>query len=680
MVLRTSALLFVLMSVLAGAHAAPSWVFLEDDVAPPLAIGGTLAITDPSRLDLRLAVCGDSRDELNSYYLIELTGEHCVISRVADGETAMLSDTPVPALPAGPMGFAVHRDGWRIALLLDGMTVAKAWDCALSGTVFGHLAVSGATVTDAYCQEVGEILAADAFEREEGAKDDWTVLSGSWEHVSLREDRQAGQMQADKTTNAFSYSGRAKGGSGLATMGSWWWRNCSYSVAVRCRGTDSAAGLAFYVQDERNLMLLRVANRLNGSRQGPGLALVAVRDGKEEVLAQRTEGVLPDQWYRLRITACDDRVRCYLDDELLFDHERVPFGQGPVGMYVAGADGASFDDLLVGPWDDLKESFAAGALERWESSGQWSVQDGQVLHTGPDDGVLVAGDPQWSALTVAALATGHLAAPGLVAGYQAPDDFYVFRWANSAGPSQVGGRAQLVHVTADGEEPLADEPLPADPPETLAARLELRPGSLIGYLGERMVVTAVPTAPVEGRVGLYVHGGGRATFSAFSVEPLAERRVARVVKEFTDTKEHFEMAEWASTRHAWVLPAEKDPAAQVWWTKGDYYGPLEIRVPLVKVGAVDGKAMISLLGEPGGEPMCQVTVGGAKGTATLSFGVEAMGAQVGSATADAAGEEAELVIAVTGRRVDLSLDGSPVLQVVVPETAADPLRTVPAAG
>lgn len=685
MIPRTCALLALLATVTTSAHAQPGWVFLEDDVSPPFAVSGTFRAADGQAYSLRLAACGDDRENLSSYYLLEAGPGRCAISLVSEGDASLLAEAAGPPLAAGAdVAFSVHRDGWRIALLLNGMTVVKAWDTTLQGGVFGYLGGSGLTVTDAFGQEIGELSAADTFEREEGAKDDWTVRSGAWEHVSLREDRQAGQMQADKTTNAFSYSGRGKGGVGLTTSGAWWWRNCAFGVAVRCRGTDSAAGLSFYVQDERNYMVLRAANRMSEKGQSEGLALMAVRDGKAEVLARCAGAVLPDQWYRLRVTVCDDRARCYVDDELALDVGAIPFGQGPIGMYVEGADGASFDDMAVTKWDEVQDLFGSATPARWEGPTDWAIREGAVHWSGREAGAYVTGDPAWSSCIVSARATGLMTAPGLVAGYQSADDYYVFRWANSAGPPGVAGRAQLVHVTAEGEKLLQEASLPADPPDALEARLEVAPGLLAGFLGQRQVVDAPVDAPVEGRTGVYAQGEGTASFAAFSVEPLPERRVARVVKEFTDTKEHFEMAEWASTRHAWVQPKEKEPGAQVWWTKGDYYGPLEVRVPLAKVGAISGTAVISLLGEQDDDALCQVHVAATAGSASLAVTIRQSSVDLGAATADAAGDEAELVVSVAGRCVEVSLDGALVLQVLVPAQAGSLVpsstATGPAAG
>jgi hypothetical protein len=663
-------LVAVTVGLVASAHGA-GWQFIEDDASPPFAVAGVLSVTDPAALDLRLAACGDDREALTSYYLLQITSGRAAIARVADGARVTLAEAPAPPIAAGSkLHFAVHRDGWRLALILDHTVVAKAWDPSLTGAAFGYEVVAGATVDDILAQGIGETAAADTFEREEGAKDDWTVLAGSWEHVSLREDRQAGQMQADKTTNAFSYTGRSKGAPGLATTGPWYWRNCSYSVAVRLRGRDSAAGLAIYVQDKDNYLVLRADCRAADLPGGPVFRLLSVRDGDPTVLAQASGGLLPEQWYRLRATACDDRICCYVDDELLLSAQTDALGQGAVGMYVEGAEGTSFDDLLVTNYNDMAEDFWSVPAGKWQATGGWLVGKGTLRYQGKGPGTYVTGDPTWSGCVVSARFAWERGVPGLIAGYQSATDYYVFRWANSAGPEGLAARAQLIHVSDAGEEVLDEQALAPDPPNPVQARLEVQPGLMAGYLGARLVVSAPLPAPAIGQIGVCARGAGDVTVSALSLCPVPQRRAARVVKEFTDSKEHFEMAEWASTRHAWVQPRE-GAQDQTWWTKGDFYGPLEIRVPLTGIGTASGTMTISLRGEEGGGAApASLSVTCEKGSQSIALSLASSSATLASASVEAAEGATDLVIAVEGQRVVVSLGEAQVLQAVIPATMA----------
>jgi hypothetical protein len=659
----------VLLAVSVGLTAlaqATGWQLIEDDAELPFAVSGAITVTDPATLDLRLAACGDDRESLTSYYLLEVTTGKAAITRIVGDERVTLAEAPIQTPAAGAkLQFAVHRDGWRLALVLDRTVVVKAWGPELTGVVFGYEAVAGVTVDDLFAQGIGEIATADTFEREEGAKDDWTVLSGTWEHVSLREDRQAGQMQADKTTNAFSYSGRPKDGPGLAMTGAWYWRSCSYSVAIRCRGRDGAAGLAFYVQDKGNYLVLRADNRAADLPGGPMVRLLSVRDGHPAVIAECGGGLLPDQWYRLRVTACDGRFCCYLDDELLFTARSDCLGQGAVGMYVEGSEGASFDDVTVTNWNDMAEDFAAVPAGKWQATGEWVMDKGAVHYRGTDPGTCVTGDPAWSDCVLSGRFTWQRGVAGLVGGYQSASDYYVFRWANSAGPANLAAKAQLVHVSESGEEVLDEQPLAPDPPSPVQARLEVHPGLIAGYLGARMVVDAPLPAPVSGQVGVYAQGIGDVAVSAVSLDPLPQRRVARVVKEFTDTKEHFEMVEWASTRHAWVQPKE-GAQDQTWWTKGDYHGPLEMRVPLTQIGTANGTAVITLRGDKG-DAAAPVTlsVSCRKGSRSVGLALSSGATTLASVSADAAEDAADLVVTLEGQRVIVSLGGAEVLQVAI---------------
>ena len=63
------------------------------------------------------------------------------------------------------------------------------------------------------------------------------------------------------------------------------------------------------------------------------------------------------------------------------------------------------------------------------------------------------------------------------------------------------------------------------------------------------------------------------------------RHTSRIVKEFTDTSKHPEMAEWASTKAPWVKP---EAEGRTWWTKGDYFGDHALVFAIPNVGSKTG--------------------------------------------------------------------------------------------
>ena len=638
---------------------------LDEDAEGPFALAGIVEVTDPAALELKVLFGGDQKEAPSQYYLVRISGTRVSLSKVDGKRTVELGvggEIPRPS-KGQKVEFALHRDDWRMALIWDRRVVVKAYDNEFCGPAVGYDAVTGATVEEAWLQLVGDIDKGDTFEREEGAKDEWERLSGSWQLISLREDRQKGQMQADKAANAFSYYGTAEG-AGLAAMGSWYWRNCRLSLAVRARGQEGAVGLAFYVQDKENYLLLRWDNRFTSAEGGPHLRLLSVVDGEQETLAERADGYFPDQWYRLEARVCDERAYCFVDGQLILDAFTPLFGQGKAGMYVEGKQGVWFDDVRVVNWSNMLEDFDEEHPGKWTAiEGKWEISRGAARPREAGPCLLITGSASWSGYAFSAQVEDAAQGVGLAACYKGPEDAYVFRWAGRRAPVPYAGQAQLLRLTSDGMKVLAEKPLPSGLSASGLATVLVETDYIAGLLGGRRVVDAVVPAPAGGAVGLYAEGRLGARFDNARVELLPERTVARVTKEFADAKQHFEMVEWASTRHPWVKPDDASP--KVWWTKGDYYGPLEVRFELQQIGQVAGTMSVAIEAEKGeASKGARLAVTATKGSKTLSLKLTADGKELGSAEVEAEGETCPISLARRGESLVVTVDGRTVVKVV----------------
>lgn len=662
-------LLGILLVVAPGEHAA-AWEMLYDEADGPFALAGIVEVTDPAALDLKILFNGDDRENPTAHYVVHVAGEQATISRV-EGDEAVALGAPgkLPPVAAGQeVEFTVHRDDWRIVFIWDRRVVARAHDSALAGPALGHDAAGGVQVRDMWLQLVGEVYAVDNFEREEGVQDEWEHLSGSWELISLREDRQAERMHADKSANAFSYYG-VSDSAGVAAMGSWFWRNCDYSLAVRARGDDGALGLAFYVQDKDNFLLLRWDNRFAPVEGGPTLALIAVVDGQYETLARRHGGYFPHQWYQLRVRVCDEHVLAYVDDQFMMQATTDLFGQGMLGMYVEGAHGTWFDDALVTDWNHLTDDFAGDPEGRWtQAAGEWSIGDGAARPRSDEPAMLVTGSARWTAYALRAQVTGDSGGVGLIAGWNGPHDAWLFRWAARDADMPYAGTAQIVRLTPDGERTVAERDLPADIAPSGVAAVIAEPDHIAGLLGGRLVVDAVVDEPLRGGVGLYAEGTREASFEHLALEPLPRRTVARVTKEFTDMTAHWEMGEWAGATHAWVKPPD-DASPQVWWTKGDFHGPLQVRFELEQLGQVEGTMTVKLEGERGEPEMgAQLAITAAKDSRALTLRLIGGGEEIAAAEVEAAGATCPVSVERRGSHIVVFVDGNAVLAAVWPES------------
>lgn len=645
---------------------ALAWEVADSEGQGAFAMGLQFTVQDPARLELRVMFGADKPENPKSYHLLTVHRGKAFFSRVDNGaETALGLPGDLPAMQSGDeLELSLHRSAWRMACIIGGRVVTRAFDSTPGGPVIAYEAPAGVQVQDAWVQPVGEIEADDTFERteeEEAEQAKWETLSGKWELISLREDRQAGQMQADKTTNAFSYFGTSEG-PGLARLGDWFWRNCEYSLAARSRGADTVFGLAFYVQDAENYLLLRWDNRFTAAPGGAYLRLDAVVDGRVETLAQRPGGHFPDQWYQLTVRVCDERIFCYVDGQFMLEGASPLFGQGPVGLYVEGKDGAWFDDVHVHDWSNLVEEFEADEPGKWvTSAGNWTIANGRATPAAQGVNRLSTGPADWSDYTVTARVEGSAAAWGLSVGHTGPVASFLFRWS-------APGKAQIVKISEDGSESvLAEAPIAEGLPPQYTAGVVVEAGYIAGLLEGRRVVDCISPQTLAGGVGLYARTPENARFESLRVEPLPERTLARITKEFTDEKEHFEMVEWASTRHNWIKP-EDNANPPVWWTKGDYYGPLEVRIALQQIGQTEGTLELKLTPDRGAEaPEYRVTIAGRKGSQLLTVVLLRGETKLASGEFTAAGAESQISVERRGSFLTVSADSKPVIEYRLPD-------------
>ena len=636
------------------------WEMLDEQTEGPFVIGGQLSVIDPAAIDLQMAFCGDKADDPSSYYALTVEGLDVSFTKVLNGKTeriGTIGHIPQPGSDA-TVEIALHRDAWRMAFIWDGRVVAKAFDTTLSGSAVGYQATGGIQVEDVWLQLLGEVSSGDSFERteeEDREQSKWDTSGGKWSLISLREDTQKGQMQADKAANAFSYYCVATKPS-LATLGSWFWRNCSYSMAARARGDEGAFGLAFYAQDPQNYLLLRWDNRCSEVEGGPTLRLVARVDGAEQTLAQRPGGFFPDQWYQLRVDVCDDRVFCFVDDQPVLTASVDLFGQGKVGLYAEGRRGTWFDDVKVRDWSNMVEQFGTQVPGKWASvKGRWSIDSGSARPLGTEASLLLTGARDWANYEFSTRMQGASAGCGVAVCWR-DSSGYVFRWAAQGAPVPYAGKAQLVALSDGDTNVLAEEPLANQIPEGVVATVVAESDYIAGLLNGRRVIDAAVPGPIAGAVGLYSEGSAEVAFATAQLRSLPQRRMARVTKEFTDSKEHFEMVEWASTRHNWIKPDDKR-SPNTWWTKGDYFGSLQLQFRLTRIGTVQGTMKIAIESDPA-NPQTGYTLSivAKRGTKDLALALSKDGEPVAKAQVTAKGSTCPISVERRGRQVLVAVD------------------------
>ena len=639
------------------AFAQDALTMLEDTAEAPYALAATLHVTDPAALHVQIDL---EHQDADNTYRINCSPDATTVERIMDGAATRIGTArPLGSVAAdSDLELTVRRDNWRIVLILGREVLAEAWDTTLSGGGVGY-SVTGGEIVDPLVQPLGGVYMTDDFMRTGEAASQWEPVTGDWKTQSLRVDEQSERMEADKSTNAFSYWGKAGDEPALASTGYWFWNNYSISAAVRATETDPL-GLTAYYQDPENYILARWTSALSEADDAGVLQLVGVRNGERSVLAQTSGGHLPGQWYQLELRVCDGLVQCLIDDEPKLIAQADLFGQGQPGLYCEGTGGVFFDSVAIKDWEVLSEGFDSAAPGKWVArSGDWKVDAGTMLGAGSGERLTISGKPDWERYWVASDVQPKGAAGIAVCADES--SMYELRFGTQGSGVSYEGQAQIVRVADGAAEVLASAPAHIASGSSHRLKAVVDEGLITGYLDGKRVLDAYHPRAIAGRIGLVADGNGAVRFDDVYLAMIPEKRIARVTKEFTEGDEHFEMVEWASTRAPWLKPAED---GGTWWTKGDYFGDKTIAFEVPGVEGAEGSLRLTLEAAPGldesGITLVLSTEKGAKSiTATLMAG----GEQLGEETVEVENDPTPVRFERKGTWVVATIDGNVVFDV-----------------
>ncbi|NPV47356.1 MAG: hypothetical protein HPY69_10380 [Armatimonadetes bacterium] len=633
------------LAVACGALLALPWKapaatiqFLEEPGEGDFNVTGVLKVTD-AKCEARLVF--NWQDQSQEHYLLVVRPTEAKLVFVSGGKVQPLGNPAAIKLqPGQAIPFTLQRRDWRLALVWGDSVLLRGYDARLRDGQVGYTA-EGAEWEDLRIQPVGDIVVYDDFVREAGAESVWEPQCGVWQMRTLRDDEQAAREEADKSANAFSYVGAGEPVA-ISVAGQWFWDRYALEASAKPQG-DAVAGLVFYYQDDSNYLALRATGRHSARQDSNRVQLIAVRNGQTTVLADKPGGLLPGQWYKLRVEVCEDRFVGLVDGEVRLVARSPLFGQGQVGLYVEGKDGVFFDDVGCDLWEALAEDFETVVPGKWALGEGWVQKSGALYTTDtkPSQALL---DGQWRDYACSVDAESLGGGVGLVFAHQGPQDYCLLRWAPASAACSFAGQLQLLRVGAEGENVLAQQPAPAG---VKKARLRATVSNEVvtGRLGDGAELSAVVPGIFGGGVGLY--GQAKGMFDNLNLQPIPLRRGAHVMKEFAETDEHPEMAEWASTRAPWVQPAK---GQNVWWTKGDYFGNTALKFTVPKVGSRTGSLTAILAGDPelGEQSGLRLTLSTTSGAKKVSLVVSARDQQLGTAEVEVE-EEARVEFGREGR-------------------------------
>lgn len=631
--------------------------FLEDTMAEPCDVSGDLQLAPGGRAQIVF----DYVDNQN-YYLLDIVGLQATLYAVERGAPRALS---APAeLTAGANGaFVVERRDWRIAFTVSGRTAARGYDSTFQQGQVGYVTSGGSAAADVWLQELGEIALEDDFVTEAGGAAGWTPLTGKWEVVSLRDDQQAGQMQADLSTNAFSYHAEAVDGPAVAVRNpkeTWFHSNYLVEASVRSLATQ-AIGLVLYAQDAGNYLAFRWTSNWSQAPDRATAQIVEVVGGQPKVLAQCPGGFSPEQWYALRAAVCDGVIQCWVDDVPVLAARSELFGHGSAGLYAEGREGTFFDDILIRGFDGFRDGFDGEPYAWRQAGGQWEpTADGRLQVASGGEALIRTGPPTWRRYAYAADVKLAAGGAGLVLAADPQRGDVVVRLSATGSGKPYAGKLQIVRL--DAPNPVLAEAA-ANIPAGGSCRLKatVDDGLVQAFVDDVLVAEAFDPKALAGGIGLYGDDAKGTTFDNAYVRLTAPKRTAHVAKEMADTSEHPEMREWASDRAAWVVPTSS-ARDSTYWTKGDYHGDVALTFPLRQIGTRDATAR-AVLGASPERPEAgvalEITV--AQNTKTLRLSLSQGGQQLATTDYAAAGAEVQVRFERKGSFVVVYLADTPVL-------------------
>ena len=511
-----------------------------------------------------------------SHYAAELEALKVRFVKVAgDGTRTVLAETiDHPPIAAAPLKLTLDRERWRMRLIGNDEVWLTAFDDSLP---FGALAAG----TDSDKLKLGEpelqatepVWFADDFMRETETLGEWRALSGDWAMSGVSEADAQPKKRPDPTlsSNPFAFRAADVKQPAIAATGLWFWDTYRAEASVRAVG-DGTIGLCVYLQDPRNYLALRWDHAGRGKER----TLVAVRDGRTQVLAAADGGWDDDQWYRLGVEVVDQHIVAKIDGEQIFELDSSLFGQGQVGLFADQLTFADFDDVVVEHTEDIVDTFGQRTVERWvDLQGQWSDDpraeaplDRGLRAADGAGGISLTGSTKWSDYKVTtvgqAVDGGGL---GVVACYQSPDDYLALRWGDASAPARYRNTLQLVRQKGGQEQVLGQ--VQAAYRRNLWHRLsiECARGFVRCRIGDVPVFEWFDETLQGGKVGLLA-ANRHISFDQLAVEFLPPPEKIEFTAQFTreDT-----MADWAQAAGSWQV-AEAKQRGGVIWNHGEFWG------------------------------------------------------------------------------------------------------------
>jgi Domain of Unknown Function (DUF1080) len=179
-------------------------------------------------------------------------------------------------------------------------------------------------------------LAAGSESRFDFAKplEGWETVAGKWGIEDVAGASQGKALVQRATNNAFNVI--------VAPGGPY----SDVDVSVRFKPMfgqeDASGGIVFRFSDGRYYVVR--ANALEDN-----FNLYCYDRSRHQITGARVKAPALGQWHKLRITAEDDHIKGWLNEQLLIDHRDSRFQSGRIGLWTKADSVTAFDELVVKP-------------------------------------------------------------------------------------------------------------------------------------------------------------------------------------------------------------------------------------------------------------------------------------------------------------------------------------------
>ena len=576
---------------------------------------------DGKTADVKLAFVFAFQDA-NDFCRVDVTGKNWrVAHHDANGER-VLGKGSIDLPPGQPWRqFVLKRLRNRLTGVLGGQHLFRIFDAAGGRGKAASRAAPEGLVGELKFQAIAEsdMVFRDDFMRspEENKNGIWETPTGVWKLQSYADqwkgDSPLDPLNSSRNPNPFVYRG-AGAPMAVALAGYSFWDDLSGAVSVRSQGGRAGWLFSYRGPDDYHVLWWEPTTHWEEPSR---FALERVRGGERTVLAEVRLAGQAEQWYRIGVERRGAFITASFQGvPMLRVRDRACIG-GRFGLCAADGE-VDFDDVDVSPsaLRPLEEpSFRRRSwrrpLRRWEF-----VEDGvRCLPGGWFGGkaLLALGAVDWVGFRLAvSVETPSRSAStiGISFGVSGQEST-CFEWDSAR---RADAERRLTVRAASGKTVLGQAPGGYEPGQVLRLIVDQSGPDLCVYEAMHGLLLRVPGHRVPaGRVGLTVNGRDRIEFRDMVLDGPAERDWEHPVTTKVFETDHY-MLDWSVAEGEWVLDEGDDGHGATWWHKGDFFGAVELSLPIAAATAEVGMTAYLLAFREAPEAGGVVRVAPAKGT------------------------------------------------------------------